>query len=53
MFPAIDPSGEKCHVEPADLTPMFWTGPAQSFFWESVYSPIQMVMVSQMDVFKN
>lgn len=43
MFPDIDPSCDKCHLEPANLTHMFWTCPALSLFWESVFESLSAI----------
>ncbi len=40
MFPNIDPCCDKCHLEPANLAHMFWTCPALSLFWESVFDSL-------------
>lgn len=38
--PTIDPECDRCHLGPATLTHMFWTCPALSLFWRSVFNSL-------------
>lgn len=49
MFPAIDPTCDKCHAEPANLVHMFWTCPALFSFWESVFDSFSAITSINID----
>ncbi len=41
--PTIDPECDRCHLGPATLTHMFWTRPALSLFWGSVFNSLTAI----------
>lgn len=43
IYPGIDPSCDKCHLGPANLTHIFWTCPALSLIWNSVFDSLSAI----------